>query len=95
MAFVHFDSKYAPCGFVIVKRGSNPYSDDAKLIQSDWDFPGVATAMGWEACSCGSTDGTVDCEACNRDATAMIGEAGEFIRDRAHIEYATLDDYLA
>ena len=49
MARIEFDSDYAPCGFLIVKTGGDMYNDeDTVLIQSDWDFPGVASAIGFE-----------------------------------------------
>jgi hypothetical protein len=31
-------------------------------VQSDWDFPGLASSFGWESCECGATDGTIDCK---------------------------------
>jgi hypothetical protein len=58
-------------------------ADDGRdvLIQTDWDYPGVASIFGWSPCSCGRTDGTVDCP--HRTASEMIAEAGEFLG--AHI----------
>ena len=48
MPFVHFDSKYAPCAFLIVKDGGDPYKEtDTVLIQQDTDYPGVASRMGF------------------------------------------------
>jgi hypothetical protein len=43
------------------------------LVQTDWDFPGVASRLGWVACECGFTDGTVDCE--HKKASDMIQDA--------------------
>lgn len=83
--FVHFDSKYVPCGFLIVREGCDPYSDDVAdsiVIQSDWDYAGVASTMGWNPCDCGRTDGTVDCKKCKRTVSDMLGEAYDWIRDR-------------
>jgi hypothetical protein len=51
------------------------------LVQTDWDFPGLASTFGWSPCSCGRTDGTVDCD--HRTADEMIAEAHEFLR--AHV----------
>ena len=48
------------------------------LVQTDWDFPGVASNFGWTACPCGGTDGTVDCS--HRSADEMIASAREFLR---------------
>jgi hypothetical protein len=57
------------------------------LIQTDWDYPGVASTFGWSPCSCGATDGTVDCE--HWTAHDMIVDAYEFLL--AH-EGDTTDD---
>lgn len=50
------------------------------LIQTDYDFPGVASSFGWSACRCGETDGTVDCP--HRTASEMIAAAREFLDDK-------------
>jgi len=47
------------------------------LVQSDWDFPGVASTFGWSPCPCGATDGTVDCE--HRSRSEMIAGAWDFL----------------
>ncbi len=55
-------------------------SDKSVLIQTDWEWPGLASALGWGCqchptlgkpcaceklpCSCGTSDGTVDCPTC-------------------------------
>ncbi len=44
------------------------------LIQTDFDFPGVASTFGWSPCSCGATDGTVDC-----DHKTAEGPVGSFV----------------
>jgi hypothetical protein len=56
-------------------------ADDGEdiLIQTDWDFPGVASTFGWRPCHCGTTDGTVDCP--HKTASAMIAEAAEYLDD--------------
>ena len=51
------------------------------LVQADWDFSGLASTFGWSPCSCGETDGTVDCP--HRTADEMISEARTFLRERA------------
>ena len=58
-------------------------ADDGRtvLIQTDWDYPGVASVFGWSPCPCGKTDGTVDCP--HRTASEMIAEASQFLD--AHI----------
>ena len=56
-------------------------ADDGQdlLIQTDWDFPGIASTFGWTPCSCGHTDGTVDCA--HKTASQMIAEARAFLDD--------------
>jgi hypothetical protein len=64
-------------------------ADDGReiLVQTDWDFPGVASAFGWSPCPCGATDGTVDCE--HEAASMMIAAACAFLSERTG---ATTDD---
>lgn len=52
---------------------------DTRLIQTDWDLPGLAAALGWLACDCGATDGTVDCP--HHTATDMIAAARRFLEE--------------
>lgn len=47
------------------------------LVQTDWDWPGLASSFGWIACKCGRTDGTVDCA--HRKAGAMIADARDYL----------------
>jgi hypothetical protein len=49
------------------------------LIQTDWDWPGVASSFGWSPCTYGCTDGTVDCP--HKTASQMIAEAGAYIEE--------------
>ncbi len=55
------------------------------LVQSDWEYPGVASSFGYSPCKdckadCkGETDGTIDCK--RRKVTEMISEACEFLTD--------------
>lgn len=62
------------------------------LIQSDWDFPGVAQSFGWSLrevqqpgrdCPCDhdGTDGTVPCKACGLTQTDFISAAYDWLRD--------------
>jgi hypothetical protein len=48
-----------------------------RLVQTDWDYPGLASNMGWVPCACGMTDGTVDCA--HRTAGDMIASAQAWI----------------
>ena len=46
-------------------------------VQSDVDYPAIASDFGWVACPCGMTDGTIDCK--HRKVIDMIVEAREFL----------------
>jgi hypothetical protein len=93
MAYVHFDHQYAPCGFLIVKDGGNPRDDsDSILIQTDWDWPGVASRMGFVPCECGATDGTVKCA--HKTASDMIAAAYDHIEAHEGESFPCLDEYF-
>jgi hypothetical protein len=47
------------------------------FIQTNWDYPGIASTFGWQACTCGITDGTVDCQ--HNTASEMISDAYDFL----------------
>jgi hypothetical protein len=49
------------------------------LIQTDFDFPGIASTFGWSPCECGATDGTVDCG--HKTTSQMIAEAQAHLDD--------------
>jgi hypothetical protein len=51
-----------------------------RLIQTDWDYPGVACNLGWSPC-CDATDGTVDCKAHGKNASELIASAQKFLDD--------------
>jgi hypothetical protein len=50
------------------------------LIQTDWDYPGIASTFGWSH-EHGETDGTIDCPVCGASASDMINEAQEYLDD--------------
>lgn len=60
------------------------YSSDSgecvEFIQSDWDWAGLASSLGWQACECGRTDGTVKCV--HRTVSEMLSEAFDFLAER-------------
>lgn len=62
------------------------------LVQTDWDFPGVASRLGWVACPCGFTDGTVDCA--HRKAGEMIADARAHLDASDGVPCAELADYF-
>jgi hypothetical protein len=57
-------------------------TDQTRLIQTDWDYPGIATTFGWVACPhCNETDGTVNCK--HRTASEMIARAQGYLDEKA------------
>ncbi|MFO0964633.1 MAG: hypothetical protein U0793_03470 [Gemmataceae bacterium] len=80
-----------PCGLFLLipvhANGRRVRDLDAIAVQSDWDYPGVASSFGYVPCDCGRTDGTVDCD--HRSAGDMIADAGEFLREH---DGETIDD---
>ena len=55
----------------------NDETGESILIQTDWDYPGIASTFGFIPCECGETDGTVDCP--HKSATEMINEARDYL----------------
>lgn len=106
MPFVHFDSKFAPCAFLIVKDGGDPYTEaDTVLIQTDWDYPAVASRMGWTKasvaphlkCKHEGTDGTVKCrgpQGCGLEPGDFISAAYDYIREHQGETFADLEEYF-
>lgn len=91
MPYLHFNRRYAPVGFLIVRDGAGPM-DDSVLIQSDWDYPGVASRTGFVPCDCGATDGTVDCA--HHTAFDMISAAYDWLEQRDGLSFPDLADYF-
>jgi hypothetical protein len=59
-------------------------TEKSLYIQTDWDFPGIATSFGWipkkyRKCRHSGTDGTVDCPDCGRSASDFISEAWDYL----------------
>ena len=104
MAYVYFDSNYAPCAFLIVKRNGDPYNEeDTILCQLDWDYPGFAMRMGWSVnevqlfkddCSHSGTDGTIICTDCGTPAINFINSAYDHIYENQGEEFPELDEYF-
>ncbi|KKL91509.1 hypothetical protein LCGC14_1893990 [marine sediment metagenome] len=75
------------------------------LIQTDWDYPGVAGTFGWSPahvhnyeidqldprfdCEHNGTDGTIDCDDCGLTASDFISAAYAWLREN---NGATADD---
>lgn len=53
--------------------------ESVEFVQSDWDYPGLASMFGYVPCDCGATDGTVDCV--HKTASEMISEAYDWLAD--------------
>lgn len=70
------------------------------LVESDRDYPGLAStfgwsvtdsrgASGWDFCPHDGTDGTIDCGTCGRTVSAFINSASDFLAE--HVG-ATVED---
>lgn len=67
------------------------------LVQTDWDYPGVATSFGWDistvnqdrGCNHEGSDGTIDCDSCGTTADEFIQAARQFLDDN---DGATAED---
>lgn len=94
MAQIYFDSNYAPVGFLIVRENCSPYDDvNTHLVQSDWEYPLVASSCGYVACKeCDRTDGTIDCA--HHTASEMIAAAYDFMAALDGRSFTALDEYL-
>lgn len=78
------DRHYAPCSYLLCEVDTdgnwNTRDDEhTTLYDSDWDWPGLAGMLGYVPCTCGFTDGTVDCE--HKTASQMIEEARDYLDD--------------
>lgn len=68
-----------------------------RLVQYDYDFPGLASAFGWDksnkgaGCACDETDGTIDCPCCDKTAREYIADAREFL-DQVASDETVVDD---
>jgi hypothetical protein len=59
------------------------YADDGEcleFVQSDWEYPSLASRFGFVPCECGCTDGTVDCE--HKTVSQILSEAFDFLAAR-------------
>jgi len=65
----------APGCYVLV----NEDTGEDLLVQTDWDYPGVASSFGYVPCACDETDGTVDCA--HKTASEMIVAAARYLDD--------------
>lgn len=75
----------APCCVKIIAEDGRDI-----LIQTDWEWPGIATTFGWSVsdvppnttratCDHDGTDGTIDCPCCGLRAGAFIQAARQFL----------------
>lgn len=67
--------------------------DDSVLVQTDYDYPGIARSFGWDMqesqvmqsgyygqkCQHHSTDGTVKCDSCGLTPSTFISDAAEYL----------------
>lgn len=77
----------APCCVKIIAEDGRDL-----LVQTDWDWPGIARTFGWSPsrvkdaelfpeCEHQGSDGTVDCPTCGLKASRFIEAAREWIDD--------------
>jgi len=82
------------CGYLLIpvskqiaKRMIHATGDESVYFQTDWDFPALASNLGWNMrsrkCRHDFTDGTVDCPDCGRTATSFITEAADWLSDHS------------
>lgn len=65
-------------GFLLVRAWRDVEERDTMLVQSDWEYPGVAATFGWSPCH-PDTDGTINCRECGKTAGELIASAGRFL----------------
>lgn len=66
--------------FGLYRRVNQYRTDCIVFIQSDWDYAGLASSLGWCPCECGHTDGTVNCA--HRTVSEMLSEAFDYLAER-------------
>lgn len=83
-----------------IRKMEKATGDSTVLFQTDWDFPSLASSLGWNMrsrkCEHRSTDGTVTCRECGKTASEFIGEAIEWL-DRHEgkvFQNTSADDYI-
>ncbi len=72
------------CGLDRDDSGWEPAKPISIFVQSDYDFPFMASLLGFTPCrECRLTDGTIDCE--HATASDMIIAASEFLNEHVGI----------
>jgi hypothetical protein len=85
----------APCAGEILQvyKNGKP-TGRSVLVQTDWDYPGVAQSFGWDMretqqadrvdrpCQHDGTDGTVPCPDCGLTQTDFISAAYDWLRQQ-------------
>ena len=80
-------SKARPIGYLVTLIDDYQPTDKTVLIQTDWEYPSLASTFGFVTCWCGETDGTENCP--HRTAVEMITAAADFLRE--HIDAVAED----
>jgi len=65
--------------FVRVKQPPIDENRDTVLVQTDYDFPGIASTFGWKGPCHPDTDGTVTCRVCGKTPGELIASASRFL----------------
>jgi len=72
------------CGLDRDSSDWEPAQPQSIFVQSDYDFPFLASLLGFTPCSeCQLTDGTVDCE--HNTANEMVSTAADFLSKKTGI----------
>jgi len=91
-----------PCDRRAARQYEKETGNESVLFQSDWDFPSLASSLGWrmrlgrgDRCSHSGTDGTVRCPDCGATATQFIDAAREWLDGQCHRAFNDPNNTLA
>ena len=89
-----------PVSKAMICKMEKATGESTVLVQTDWDYPSLASSLGWRMrsakCEHRSTDGTVDCRDCGKTATEFITEAAEWLdkHEGQVFQNTSADDYV-
>ncbi len=66
--------------YAVRSRDGYKRGECVQFVQSDWDYAGLASSLGWVPCECGCTDGTVACA--HRTVSEMLSDAFDYLSER-------------
>jgi len=89
-----------PANKRVAKAFKRDTGEETILFQTDWDFPGLARALGWngkvrrERCPHRGTDGTITCPDCGKSAGEFIGAATQWLDGHCGQTFRAGDEYF-